>query len=221
MHGFDNHRLSAGGPNSGDAVDGTPGDRDRLRAVGRRDAPVRPRRALQAGEIWRLATCHLTHWNAEHLQWDLLMFVVLGAVCELRNPRRMWLCTRFGGGVRFDAGVLFVSEHRSVSRAVGNRYGVVHAAGHRSLGRCASASGEELLAAVAIGGLLFGFIAKTAYEAVTGPLFLSINIRPALSCWFGTTSPPRSLERSLRLEPADQKSNQDISQRKPVFAASY
>jgi rhomboid family GlyGly-CTERM serine protease len=48
---------------------------------------------VAAGEFWRLATCHVTHWNSEHLQWDLLMFVVLGAVCELRNPWRMRVCT--------------------------------------------------------------------------------------------------------------------------------
>jgi hypothetical protein len=41
------------------------------------------RTSLAAGEVWRLATEHVTHWNAEHLQWDLLMFIVLGGACEL------------------------------------------------------------------------------------------------------------------------------------------
>jgi rhomboid family GlyGly-CTERM serine protease len=48
---------------------------------------------VAAGEFWRLATCHVTHWSFEHLQWDLLMFAVLGAVCELQNPWRMRVCT--------------------------------------------------------------------------------------------------------------------------------
>jgi rhomboid family GlyGly-CTERM serine protease len=50
------------------------------------------RAEIFAGEIWRLATCYLTHWNADHLRWDLLMFVGLGAVCEMRSPWRMRVC---------------------------------------------------------------------------------------------------------------------------------
>ena len=54
------------------------------------------RSRIIAGELWRLATCHVTHWNGEHLLWDLLMFVVLAAWCEWRNPQRMRLCLIFG-----------------------------------------------------------------------------------------------------------------------------
>lgn len=50
------------------------------------------RAAIGGGEVWRLATCHLTHWNAEHIRWDLLMFLVLGAICETKYPGRMRLC---------------------------------------------------------------------------------------------------------------------------------
>lgn len=36
--------------------------------------------------IWpiRLLGCHLLHWTAEHLMWDVLMFWTLGLICELR-----------------------------------------------------------------------------------------------------------------------------------------
>jgi rhomboid family GlyGly-CTERM serine protease len=37
------------------------------------------------GEAWRIITGHLTHYGRSHLFWDLLMFVVLGAVCERRS----------------------------------------------------------------------------------------------------------------------------------------
>lgn len=30
----------------------------------------------------QLIGCHLLHWSADHLFWDLGMFVVLGAICE-------------------------------------------------------------------------------------------------------------------------------------------
>ena len=46
------------------------------------------RRAVMDGQWWRLLTGHLTHWSLEHLGWDLLMFVVLGAIVEkLSRPR--------------------------------------------------------------------------------------------------------------------------------------
>ncbi len=43
--------------------------------------------AVAAGQWWRMWTGHLTHYDGQHLFWDLLMFVVLGAACE-RNHRR-------------------------------------------------------------------------------------------------------------------------------------
>ena len=45
------------------------------------------RAALLRGEVWRLVTGHFVHWSASHLAWDLLAFVILGAICE----RRRWL----------------------------------------------------------------------------------------------------------------------------------
>lgn len=46
------------------------------------------RPALVAGEYWRLITGHFTHWSNEHLAWDLLVFVVLGSICEAVDRRR-------------------------------------------------------------------------------------------------------------------------------------
>jgi rhomboid family GlyGly-CTERM serine protease len=43
-------------------------------------------------EFWRLITSHLTHWSSEHLAWDLLVFIAIGAVCETRN-RKLTLVT--------------------------------------------------------------------------------------------------------------------------------
>jgi rhomboid family GlyGly-CTERM serine protease len=46
------------------------------------DALQFERTAIAAGQFWRLATCHLTHWSADHLFWDVLMFAALGMICE-------------------------------------------------------------------------------------------------------------------------------------------
>lgn len=43
------------------------------------------RAAILRGEVWRLATGHLTHWSPDHLLWDVLAFLALGFVCERRR----------------------------------------------------------------------------------------------------------------------------------------
>ena len=40
------------------------------------------RAAISAGEFWRIFSGHLTHWNNEHLLWDVAAFVGLGLLCE-------------------------------------------------------------------------------------------------------------------------------------------
>lgn len=35
------------------------------------------RARIADGEIWRLLTCHWTHWNLDHLIWDVIAFGVL------------------------------------------------------------------------------------------------------------------------------------------------
>jgi len=41
-----------------------------------------------AGQPWRIVTGHLVHWNIEHLGWDLLVFAVLGTICERKGKLR-------------------------------------------------------------------------------------------------------------------------------------
>jgi rhomboid family GlyGly-CTERM serine protease len=48
------------------------------------------RRALAAGELWRLVSGHWTHASADHFFWDVLVFVVLGVQCERVNRGRFW-----------------------------------------------------------------------------------------------------------------------------------
>ena len=43
--------------------------------------------AVTSGQWWRIWTGHLTHYDGQHLFWDLLMFVVLAAACERQHPR--------------------------------------------------------------------------------------------------------------------------------------
>lgn len=44
--------------------------------------------AVDGGQWWRLLTAHFTHWSGGHLLWDLVMFAVLGALCEAADRVR-------------------------------------------------------------------------------------------------------------------------------------
>lgn len=50
------------------------------------------RAAIAAGELWRVATCHLAHWSLDHLIWDVLALVLLGLLCEGRDRRAFAWC---------------------------------------------------------------------------------------------------------------------------------
>jgi rhomboid family GlyGly-CTERM serine protease len=133
------------------------------------------RAAIVAGELWRLASCHVTHWNAEHLQWDLLMFVVLGGLCELRSRRRMWNCVvAAAASVSILVFCLFPSMemYRGLSGIDTALFTLLSV----DL-MCDALRERRKLFAFSIGGLLVGFIVKTAYEAVLGQaLFVDQNL---------------------------------------------
>lgn len=60
---------------------------------GAREALEFNRAALAAGEVWRLLTCHWTHFGPEHLLWDTLAFAVLGILCERHHRDGFVACT--------------------------------------------------------------------------------------------------------------------------------
>jgi rhomboid family GlyGly-CTERM serine protease len=121
---------------------------------------------ITAGEVWRVVTCHLTHWNIEHLQWDVLMFVVLGAVCELRNPKRMRLCLVIGALAVSATVVCFfpnVNQYRGLSGIDTALFTLLAVQLYSDARR-----DQNVPLTLATGGMLLGFVAKTAYEAIAG-----------------------------------------------------
>lgn len=55
------------------------------------------RLAIAEGQLWLLLTGHLSHWSAENLLWDLLVFIILGIMVERRSRHGFLLC--LGGSV--------------------------------------------------------------------------------------------------------------------------
>ncbi|MEE8451607.1 MAG: rhomboid family intramembrane serine protease, partial [Thermoguttaceae bacterium] len=50
------------------------------------------RSAVAEGQLWRVATCHLTHWSLDHLFWDVVALLLLGFVIEQDKRRRYLTC---------------------------------------------------------------------------------------------------------------------------------
>ena len=50
------------------------------------------RAATSAGQLWRLVTCHWTHWSTHHLFWSGGAFAALAIACHRVAPRRGLAC---------------------------------------------------------------------------------------------------------------------------------
>ncbi len=75
------------------------------------------RRLVCAGEIWRIATCHITHWSLDHLLWDALALGVLGVMCE-RRDRARWLACLIASGVAIPLAVLVLQPEMVTYRGL-------------------------------------------------------------------------------------------------------
>jgi rhomboid family GlyGly-CTERM serine protease len=123
------------------------------------------RAAVYDGELWRLLTGHFTHYSADHLLWDVVMFFVLGVMIERRH-RAGFVATVLASATAITAAIFLchpkVMEYRGLSgidSALFTHYAIIlHSDGrrfNRPLVRCISA------------GLLLAFAAKLVYETAS------------------------------------------------------
>lgn len=127
------------------------------------------RAAIEGGEFWRLATCHVTHWNLEHFQWDWLMFLMLAAACEWRDRARMVGVT-VGAATAVSIVVwAWFPEIETYRGLSGMDTALFTMLAIDVMYAAALQRNRPLL--LAVGGLLLGFAAKTAYEAISGQTY--------------------------------------------------
>ncbi|MCK5843516.1 MAG: rhombosortase [Victivallales bacterium] len=46
-------------------------------------------------QLWRLVTCHMTHWSGDHWFWDITAFLVAGLAMLRISPKRLWALLAF------------------------------------------------------------------------------------------------------------------------------
>jgi rhomboid family GlyGly-CTERM serine protease len=124
------------------------------------------RAAVAHGQVWRFFTAHLTHFGTDHLRWDLLAFVILGAMAE-RISRSAFLVTLALSAGFITLGVWIAQPQFATYRGLSGidcaLFGLVVtnllAVGWR----------ERHGFSLAVGGLtLAGFAAKCVFELATG-----------------------------------------------------
>jgi rhomboid family GlyGly-CTERM serine protease len=63
------------------------------------------RNRILNGEVWRLFTGHIIHWNSSHLVWDLLVFLACAGLLEWFQ-RNLFLGFLIGGALLVSLGML-------------------------------------------------------------------------------------------------------------------
>ena len=123
------------------------------------------RTAIFAGQLWRMVTGHLAHWNLEHWFWDAAMFGLLGAMCERRGRSRYAVCLLASAGL-ISLGVWHLSAematYRGLSGVDSALFGLLAAA----MWREQRTAGQRRWAPVIV-TLVLGFAAKIGYELIS------------------------------------------------------
>jgi len=118
------------------------------------------------GQWWRAITGHWTHWNAEHLFWDVLVFTILAGAAE--RASRAWMLTVVAASavtITF-AVLLFAPEIVTYRGLSGIDSALFVALAIRWL--AARLRDRERVGAVVMAGALVAFVGKTLYETTTG-----------------------------------------------------
>lgn len=118
--------------------------------------------AILNGQAWRLLTGHLTHWSADHFLWDVVMFLVLGAVVE-RRDRLAFILTVVASATAITTALWLghpeIAEYRGLSGIDSALF--THAA--LLLHRDGRRFNQPLLRHISV-ALLMAFAAKLIYE---------------------------------------------------------
>lgn len=124
------------------------------------------RAALARGEMWRLVTGHVTHWNFDHLFWDLATFLGLVAVCMRRSIRNTLNCLLVSA-LAISMAIFFWQPEIEIYRGLSGIDSALFALFAMGMLKDSYRERDWLLFGAACAGMA-GFFAKTGYEVLTG-----------------------------------------------------
>lgn len=121
------------------------------------------------GAWWQLLTCHLTHWNIDHLFWDAVVFAGLGAICEHRQ-RLSWAICVCGSAIAIPIALLVLCPAMTTYRGLSGIDSAIFAL--FVVGNLADARKRKDRNGVLIyATVILGFAAKLAFEVGTDSTF--------------------------------------------------
>ena len=124
------------------------------------------RTAIATGQVWRIFTCHFTHYSTEHLVWDLATFVFLGLLCE-HDGRRRFVATLIGAVVLIPLAVAVALPDMANYRGLSGIDSALFALLAVTVLREKIAERAWVwVAGIAL--VVAGFVAKIAFETQTG-----------------------------------------------------
>ena len=126
------------------------------------------RHAISNFQLWRIATGHVTHWNADDQIWDLVPFVGLSFACAQYLVRRTIGCV-LGSALAITGCLWFLQPEITHYRGLSGIDSALFVLLTAMLWRDARSRNDSLLSWVALVGLL-GFFAKVSYEWLTGEI---------------------------------------------------
>jgi rhomboid family GlyGly-CTERM serine protease len=120
------------------------------------------REAIAAGQWWRLITAHVTHFDANHLAWDVGALLALGMSCERASRSRVALALGLGS-FAISAAVWFFQPQFTTYRGLSGLDSALFGLFATTLiqQRC---RGPMIVGLVA----LVGFSVKCLFEVTTG-----------------------------------------------------
>lgn len=124
------------------------------------------REAIGHGQVWRLVTGHLTHWTADHLLWDVVMFVVLSCIVEQRG-RAAAVRLLFGSAALISLSLWTVAPEIAEYRGLSGIDSALFTYVAILLARDAMATRRHAQVAF-LALLLAAFAGKIGYELATG-----------------------------------------------------
>ena len=123
-------------------------------------------------QLWRLLTCHMTHWSADHWFWDTFAFAIAGCALLRLSPKRLWSLLVFSS-LFIALWILVFNPEVLLCRGLSGVDMAMFVLLALSLSRRFAQKKQWLRMVVAI-FLLLALTAKLAYESFSGDmLFVS------------------------------------------------